>query len=746
VRIVTSLLLALGLLALAACGKEAPSIDKVEDARHARIGVMTGSTGEAYAHKAFPEADIKSFDDIMDAVAAVKSGQLDGIVTALSTAIQVAKTNAEFRYLPERLTNENTAIAVRKGDAALLGTANGIISDLRREGVFEDMKRRWLKEDLSPYDEPDIRLPETGEPLRVGVAATREPFSFVDKDGRVTGHDGELARRIAQRLRRPIEFHNMKFMSLIPALASGKIDMIVTGMTATDERRKSVDFTQSYFANAQVLLVRKSGAAAAVAGGGLELRSHDDLGDKRIGVMLGTVYDGYAAKMWPKADIQHYQAFPDLILALDAGKVDAILYDAEPLREILRERPDLTRLGPPLFTLPMGIGFRKGNPLREQFNRFLGEIRRNGVYDDMTTRWIDHRERTTPAIAIEHPHGRLVVGSTGGSMPFSGVQDGEMVGFDIELTKRFAAWLGREYEVSDNEFGGLIAAAAAGKVDLIAASIYITDERKQQIDFSDPYFDMESWAVVRKADLAGTQAAAPQAGKSFAARVADSFYSNIVHEKRYLLLWDGLKVTVLISILATLLGTALGALVCWMRMAHSPLLSLPARVYIAILRGTPVLVLLMLIFYVVFASVNISPILVAVIAFGMNFAAYVAEIYRSGIEGIDRGQSEAGVAMGFTRVQAFIHIVLPQTVRRILPVYKGEFISLVKMTSIVGYIAVQDLTKASDIIRSRTFDAFFPLVMVAILYFLISWALMQSLGYLERKTDPRYTRRKAGAA
>jgi polar amino acid transport system substrate-binding protein len=738
--------LALLAAVLSGCGEAKPGIEKVEDAKHARIGVMTGSTGEVYAKKNFPDADIKSFDDIMDAVAAVKSGQIDGIVTALSTAIQVCKTNKEFAYLEERLTNENTAIAIRKGEGRLLADLNRIISDLRNEGAFENMKRRWFKDDLSPYDEPDIKLPETGKPLRIGVAATREPFSFVDKDGRVTGHDGELARLIGQRLNRPIEFHNMKFMALIPALASGKIDMIVTGMTATDERRKSVDFTQSYFANAQVLLTRKSATAAVgTGGGGLELRTQADLADKRIGVMVGTVYDEYALEKWPKADVQHYQASTDLVLALDAGKVDAILYDAEPLREVLREQTALVRFGPPLFTLPMGVGFRKGNPLRGEFNRFLTEIRSNGVYDDMTTRWIDHREYAMPEIKVDHPSGTLVVGATGGSMPFSGVQDGRMIGFDIELAQRFAAFLGKELEISDMEFGGLIAAAAAGKVDLIAASIYITDERSREIDFSNPYFDMESWAVIRKVDLAGENATA-EPERSFLERVGDSFHANIIHEKRYLLLWDGLKVTVLISILATLFGTALGGVICFMRMSRSALLSVPAKIYISLLRGIPVLVLLMLIFYVVFASVNISPIIVAVIAFGMNFAAYVAEIYRSGIESVDRGQSEAGVAMGFTRVQAFTFIVMPQTIRRILPVYKGEVISMVKMTSIVGYIAVQDLTKASDIIRSRTFDAFFPLIMVAILYFLISWLLIQSLGYLERKTDPKYTRRKAGAA
>ncbi|MFZ2196132.1 MAG: amino acid ABC transporter permease [Thermodesulfovibrionales bacterium] len=228
--------------------------------------------------------------------------------------------------------------------------------------------------------------------------------------------------------------------------------------------------------------------------------------------------------------------------------------------------------------------------------------------------------------------------------------------------------------------------------------------------------------------------------------IANSFQSNLIQENRYLLILDGLKTTVVISIFATVFGTLLGALVCFMRMSKRPLLNSPARVYISILRGTPVLVLLMLIFYVVFASVNVNPVLVAIIAFGMNFAAYVAEIFRTGIEGVDKGQSEAGIAMGFTRVRTFQYIVLPQTVRRILPVYKGEFISLVKMTSIVGYIAVQDLTKASDIIRSRTFDAFFPLVMVAILYFAVSWLLMQSLEYLERRIDPKFKRKKAGTA
>jgi len=233
---------------------------------------------------------------------------------------------------------------------------------------------------------------------------------------------------------------------------------------------------------------------------------------------------------------------------------------------------------------------------------------------------------------------------------------------------------------------------------------------------------------------------------AFLGDIAAGFYRNVVVEQRYLLILDGIKTTAIISIWAIVWGTCFGGLICRMRMARSAWLVVPAKLFIAIIRGTPLLIILMIAFYVVFASVNISPVWVAVIAFGVNFAAYVAEIYRSGIEGVDRGQTEAGLALGFTGIQGFTHIVAPQALLRVLPVYKGEVINLVKMTSIVGYVAVQDLTRAADIIRSRTFDAFFPLVMVALLYFLISWGLLIGLTQLEKRLDPRRRRCRQKAA
>ena len=219
--------------------------------------------------------------------------------------------------------------------------------------------------------------------------------------------------------------------------------------------------------------------------------------------------------------------------------------------------------------------------------------------------------------------------------------------------------------------------------------------------------------------------------------LVQSFTNNLVAEDRYTMILDGLQVTLLITLCAAVLGTLLGGLVCFCRMSRRAWLRQVAQVYVELMRGTPVLVLLMLMYYVVLAPMDASGIVVAIITFAMNTAAYISEMLRTAILGIDRGQTEAGLALGFTGRQTFLKIVLPQVVRAVMPVYQGEIISLLKGTSIVGYIAVADMTRASDLIRSRTFDAFFPLIMTAIIYFLMAWLiglLLRSLVERRRMT------------
>jgi polar amino acid transport system substrate-binding protein len=466
----------------------------------------------------------------------------------------------------------------------------------------------------------------------------------------------------------------------------------------------------------------------------------DEVAKGKIGVLLGTVYDTYLQKHYPTAQVLQYKNYPDLILAVQSDKVDSGFINCQAFKELQKENPFLTLLVTDVFTNPVGVGFNKENSaLREEFNKFLAEIKSNGVYDDWRKRWITDGNYTMPQIENPKTNGKLIVGMVSDKgLPFTVIKDNQLIGSDVELVYRFGAYLKKEVVISDMEFSGLIAAVSSNKAEMIVSTIMITDERKKQIDFSDPYFELSACVMGAKQEQAGVQEKT-----SFFQSVGDSFYNNIIAEKRYLLIVDGVKTTGVISILAILLGTLLGSLICWMRMSRQAFAQGFAKFYISIVRGIPVLVLLMLIFYVVFAKVNVNPVLAAVLAFGANFAAYVSEMFRTAIESIDKGQTEAGIAGGFTKAQTFFYIIMPQAIRRVLPVYKGELISLVKMTSIVGYIAVQDLTKASDIIRSRTFDAFFPLIMTAVLYFLISWLLLLLLGGIEQKTEQK---RKAASA
>jgi len=730
-------------LIIAGCDDSKKSITELEDLKNVSIGAMTGSTGEHLAKTRFSEAETKSFDDIMDGIAALKSGQIDAVITGYPAALNVTKHNKELMIIPEQVDFENTAIAIKKGNDELLKSVNEIIQKFQQNGTFDDLKRRWLKTDLLPYETVEIPIIKDGEVIKIGTSATREPFCFVDENQNVTGHDGEFALRIAAELKRPIQFVDMKFSALIPALQSGKVDMIVAGMTATEERAKSINFSTTYFKNSQVIIVKKSIDESKIENISEKIKSIEDLKDKQIGVLLGSVHDTYAIKNFPNAKIMQYKNPSELILAVKSGKVDAAMYTSETLYEILRIEKDLQILGDTLFSVPIAMGFnQKNDELKEKFNQFLKTIKENGDFDEMVKRWITDGKIEMPEISNSKQNGVLVIGTVSDKgLPFTIVKDNKLIGFDIELAERFAASLGKEGKYSDMEFGSLIVAAATNKIDMITSTLMITKERAKQIDFSDAYMQLGASMFILKKNVEGTEITTKTINEdSFINGVVESFKSNIIQENRYLLILDGLQTTAIISIFATIFGTLLGGLICFMRMSRRKILLVTAKVFISVLRGTPVLVVLMIIFYVVFASVDIDPVVVAVIAFGLNFAAYVSEMFRTGIEGVEKGQTEAGIAIGFTKVKTFMYIVLPQAIRRILPVYKGEMISLVKMTSIVGYIAVQDLTKASDIIRSRTFDAFFPLIMVAVLYFLISWLLMVSIGYVERITNPKLKR------
>lgn len=219
--------------------------------------------------------------------------------------------------------------------------------------------------------------------------------------------------------------------------------------------------------------------------------------------------------------------------------------------------------------------------------------------------------------------------------------------------------------------------------------------------------------------------------------MADSFERTFLRENRWKLFLSGVGTTLLITVLSVLFGTALGFCVFMLCRNGNPVANTVTRFCVWLIQGMPVVVLLMILFYIIFGQVAVSGTAVSVIGFTLIFGAAVCSMLKAGVGAVDGGQKEAAYALGYTDRRAFFRIVLPQALPHFLPAYKGEITALIKATAVVGYVAVQDLTKIGDIVRSRTYEAFFPLIAVAVIYFVLAAILTLAVNKIAVRIDPR---------
>ena len=223
-------------------------------------------------------------------------------------------------------------------------------------------------------------------------------------------------------------------------------------------------------------------------------------------------------------------------------------------------------------------------------------------------------------------------------------------------------------------------------------------------------------------------------------KIFNSFYNSVIYDDRYKYIFEGLFHTILIALFAVIIGIIIGIVIAIIRNNYEVnkkfrVLNSISKIYVDIIRGTPVILQLMIIYYVIFKSVNINILIVGVIAFGINSGAYVSEIIRAGINSIDKGQMEAGLSLGLKYGEVMRLIILPQAIRNILPALGNEFITLLKETSVGAYIGIVELTKASDIIASRTYDYFFPRIIIAIIYLIMTLGLSKLVNVMERRLN-----------
>lgn len=504
--------------------------------------------------------------------------------------------------------------------------------------------------------------------------------------------------------------------------------------------KKKIGLIFALLLAASLLLVACGSApetpAATGHNGVLDVNAFDG---KLVACCVGTVFDEYVMQYLPGAEVGNFNNTYDCITALKAGKVDAFMEDDAAIRKLLAYYPELEMLEPFLTTDSYGVTVALENTeLLNSLNEFIAQIRADGTRDDMLARWLDTADSPPmPKFELPKDNGKLVFVTVGTIDGFNYYEQGELAGFDVEFAYRFAQYAGKDLEIVLSDFAGRIPMVQSGKADFGASLTTITEERKKSVAFSDPYYEGGAAVCVLRGDAPAVEP------EGFWASLSDSFYNNLIVQARWKLILDGLGVTMIITVCAFVLGTLLAFFICYLNMHKNPVLHTLGKGYVALLRGVPMVVLLMIIYYLVFAKVNINPILAAIIAYGLNGGAYIGEILRSNILTVDKGQIEAARSMGFSKSRAFLNVTLPQACRRALPVYKSEFISMLKSTAVVGYISVNDLTKIGDIIRSRTYDAFFPLLIVAAIYLITASLMVWLFDRINLMTDKRARRNRS---
>jgi polar amino acid transport system substrate-binding protein len=458
--------------------------------------------------------------------------------------------------------------------------------------------------------------------------------------------------------------------------------------------------------------------------------SINDLGHKKVGVQIGNTADIYASDFGgdtAKIDVERYTKLADAVQALMQGKVDAVMSDDQPAKAFVRQNPSL-RILEEVFVEEMyaGVVAKGKEALLDSVNQAIAQMKFDGVYDSLFNTYINRNSNYHYQKKVtEGP--KLVVSTNAQFPPYEYYENAKVVGFDIEIVNYIADYMHRTVEIQDIEFDAIINAVASGKADVGFAGFTVTEERKKSINFTTPYTLSKVVVIVRGDENV-------QSKESF----GDHLYKNFVKDSRWKFIVEGLRNTLIISFFAALLGILIGFVIAQIRTNNEfngryKVLNWFAKAYLAVIRGTPMMIQLLIIYYIVFSSVNVNKILVAIVAFGVNSGAYVSEIIRSGIKGVDPGQIEAGRSLGLKFRTVLYHIVYPQAFKNSLPALTNEFISLIKETSICGYIGLTDLTRGGDIIRSMTYEAMLPLLAVAAIYFILVAGLSACVAKLEKR-------------
>ena len=701
-----------------------------------KIGVLTGTLMEGIAFENFPNSEYLYFDSYPDLGAALLSGKIDAFLADEPNIRMMHYEQPELGFITDKITNQDISFVFRKDDekeAALCREFNDFLEKIRTDGTLEEIAKIWLGTDESKKQVDMSGLLGENGTVRVVTTATDMPWSYI-KDNKNVGYDVDIVVRFCRDRGYALELSDVDFSGRIPSVQSGKYDFC-TGMNVTDERKEQVLFSDPIYSGGVVLAVLTSDLASMASEP--EMADFSELSGKTISMLTGAPFEELISSKVPDVkEFTYYQTMPDMTLGIKSGKTDAGFMNNAVAELAVNKDPLLALFPESLGETTFGLAFAKGDERctiwQEAYDSIPSDTKK-----DLWDKWTgaDESIKSIPKQDWPGNNGTVRVAACDALEPMSYVgQDGQLLGLDIETILLIAKELDVRVEFTPMDLSAVLSSIGAGKADIGCDSILTTDERRETMDFVE--YQKALYVLVVRSTKTGA------VRSSFIDSVKDSFYKTFIREDRYKLFIRGIFTTLIITFLSILFGTVLGFVIYMLCRNGGVLADILSRLLVWLIQGMPVVVLLMILYYIIFGSAQISGTVVAVIAFTLVFGVGVFGMLKMGVGAVDKGQTEAALALGYGSTHTFFRIILPQALPHFLPSYKGEVVSLIKATAIVGYIAVQDLTKVGDIVRGRTYEAFFPLIAVAIIYFILGDLLTFIVGRIEIAINPKKRKRE----
>ena len=718
------LLLIFVCLLLCSCSnKNNSEINSIEDFNNIKCGVITGSFHDQFVKNNYSNNNIELIyqNTATELLMSLRSNKIDAIVTDTPVANLFIAENDDIKKFELNNSNIESGFIFSKESLELRDEFNDFIKRNKENGFLDRIEDKWYNHPSSDTRIEKREYTPTKRTINVIASSASPPFCY-EVNGELQGYCFELLFEFAYETGYGLQITESNFEGVMSGISSGKFEMGVDEINMTENRKKNMVFSDPINVCSISVISLKNDTDI--------VNSVDDLVGRNMGCMSGSVYDRTIKEKIENSTITYFNSRSELIMGLKLGKIEGYLADKPVAIVSCVENKGIKYLEESLDEVEYGFCFsRNASHMREQFNEYLANIKTNGTLEKLQEKWIseDCINQSIDELELTGENGTIKVCTTPDAAPFSFFKDNKYEGYETELITMFAHEYGYNLEISSISFDAIISAISSNKYDVAFNGIYITEERKQSVDFSDEVYNSSVVAIVRSGEKEST---------NIIETIKNKFYRTFIEEDRYKIIVNGINTTLLISGASLLFGTIFGFIIFLISRKLGKWFIKLSDAIAYIISGMPIVVLLMVLFYIIFAQSSLSGIVISIIGFSLVICYSVYGMLKTGVGAIDKGQFEGALALGYTDTQTLFKFILPQAFRIIMPSYRNEIVSLIKSSSVVGYVTVEDLTRASDLIRSRTYDAFFPLIVTAVIYFILAWLLTKLANLIQIKFLP----------